>query len=528
VVLQPEGVVLKESDFEGPLGPGNPLAAVLRATREYMLAQRDFDPQAGEPYPMLLVRPEGIAAYYAAREAMKSWGADFGYELVDDEWRLAFPPSDTRLSEVVRQTLVTARESQARLIASAPREYGRHSKVVYRALPTGGFAKETVAADDSDYSSAAPSDSIGEDRGGGAAGGEGRGTGRGGTGYGGGGGYGGGTPGMSGKAPGEQVAGNGQGYSAGGAGGGNGSLGDGPALTGGGGVGPGGGMGGQAYGAGGGSPYVTPGQASGPGGVSGGSGYGGGGGYGGTGYGNGSATGASSGGVPGGAGGAGGSYGSAGGVSGGTSGAAGNAGGSVTMNGGQNGAASGSPTERPDGYVVGQPPREQTALPTQNETAQAGASRGYAMRPGEWQPTPEPPPSKPKDDKKDEEDKKREHRSKESLVERRGVDWALRDAARGSVGVTRPIRVECLPDQLIILSDNQSASNIAIPLGPRTLSSIDTFIAGVWERMGSWGMAGRGMYWKPLLQVHVGPGGEQRFADLTALLDGSGIAVERK
>jgi hypothetical protein len=41
-------------------------------------------------------------------------------------------------------------------------------------------------------------------------------------------------------------------------------------------------------------------------------------------------------------------------------------------------------------------------------------------------------------------------------------------------------------------------------------------------------MAGRGMYWKPLLQVHVGPGGEQRFADLTALLDGSGIAVERK
>ena len=31
VVLQPEGVRLSEADFEGPLGPGNPLAAALRA-----------------------------------------------------------------------------------------------------------------------------------------------------------------------------------------------------------------------------------------------------------------------------------------------------------------------------------------------------------------------------------------------------------------------------------------------------------------------------------------------------------------
>ena len=88
VVLQPEGIELTEADFEGPLGPGNPLAAALRAAREYLLAQRDFDPQAGEPYPMLLVRPEGINAYYAARAAMKSWGFDFGYELVDDDWKL--------------------------------------------------------------------------------------------------------------------------------------------------------------------------------------------------------------------------------------------------------------------------------------------------------------------------------------------------------------------------------------------------------------------------------------------------------
>ncbi len=74
VVVQPEGIRLTDPDFEEPLGPGNPLAMALRAAREYMLARHEFDPQAGEPYPLLLVRPEGINAYSAARAAMKSWG----------------------------------------------------------------------------------------------------------------------------------------------------------------------------------------------------------------------------------------------------------------------------------------------------------------------------------------------------------------------------------------------------------------------------------------------------------------------
>ena len=110
------------------MGPGNPLAAALRAAREQLLAQREFDPQAGEPYPLLLVRPEGIAAYYAAREAMKSWGCDFGYELVGDDWKLAYPPPNPRLIEVVRQAIGSARINQERLIAAAPREYPSHRR----------------------------------------------------------------------------------------------------------------------------------------------------------------------------------------------------------------------------------------------------------------------------------------------------------------------------------------------------------------------------------------------------------------
>src|SRR5690606_20735660 len=36
VILQPEGVRLEPRDFDGPLGPGNPLDASLRAIREYL------------------------------------------------------------------------------------------------------------------------------------------------------------------------------------------------------------------------------------------------------------------------------------------------------------------------------------------------------------------------------------------------------------------------------------------------------------------------------------------------------------
>jgi hypothetical protein len=65
-------------------------------------------------------------------------------------------------------------------------------------------------------------------------------------------------------------------------------------------------------------------------------------------------------------------------------------------------------------------------------------------------------------------------------------------------------------------------------LGPRTASSIDVLVSDVWEHIDAWGIAGRGMYWKPVLQMSVAPGAEQRFNDLSALLTGSGLAVVRK
>ncbi len=152
IILQPEGIVLRKDDFDGPMGPGNPLAAMLRAVREYLLDCRDFDPiKAGEPYPLLLVRQGSIGAYYAARSAMKSWGSEFGYELIGDDWRLEFPPPDLELAEAARRAVEAARRRRDRLAAAAPRHYTGRSPTRYRAsrihggiVPDGGLLDEVT------------------------------------------------------------------------------------------------------------------------------------------------------------------------------------------------------------------------------------------------------------------------------------------------------------------------------------------------------------------------------------------------
>ncbi|NQU23490.1 MAG: hypothetical protein HQ567_19595 [Candidatus Nealsonbacteria bacterium] len=138
VVLQPEGIVLRSEDFDEPLGPGNPLAAALRAIREYLLMHGGFDPQRDEePYPLLLVRPDGIHAYSVARQAMESWKSEFGYELIGEDWKLEFGASDPGIAAVAQQAVETARAHRERLAAIAPSLY-RKSRERPRFTVTAG------------------------------------------------------------------------------------------------------------------------------------------------------------------------------------------------------------------------------------------------------------------------------------------------------------------------------------------------------------------------------------------------------
>ena len=650
IILQPEGIILPATDFLEPLGPNNTLATALRAIREYWSQHSAVTPaQTGEPYPLLLVRPAGVKAYYAAREAMSGWGSEFGYELVGEDWDLKYPLADRALAEMLTQQVTVARLRQQALreslIAAAPQNSGASRRQKYRASPSGGIMREGGDDDDDEprsnrRTSAGPSDNRGAE--GSGSGGNGTGTGfanGGGSGFGSGpaasGGYGapsgvaggvpGGSPttasnGMPAGTPGGTMAGggvasgapsasggqrvfsagyptpngggppgvpgNGYGGAPGGSGTGpGGSLGNGPAggqangyasvqangyLGGQGnvyggtpGTGPAGGQGigytvgqgigytvgqgngypgGQANGANG---YPSGSPGNGPGGNFG-SVYGGTPGTGpaggqGTGYpvgqGNGAtgnpggaagtgtpgnvstAMGASPSGTPGSANPSGNGF--ANGSPGGPSGSAGN--GSGDTAGGASRQANDGTYTRLDAMDA-----RMREAPPASSTHSAAAGDGEVEPPrhfGQWEPT---PPAPPKDERDDKPKEQRVSSNAPKLADKRGIDWALHDRTRGAVPLARPIRVECYPDHVVILPEPGLPGGRMIPLGPRTEGDVDGFVKAILEQMEPWGIAGRHMYWKPILHFQVMPGAEPRYADFQRLLDGSGLAVERK
>jgi hypothetical protein len=139
IVLQPEGVILNDRDFDGPLGPGNPLDAALRATREY-LARTGGVERHGEPYPLLVVRSQGPRSYAAARAAIETWDDEFGYELIDDDLVLQYPPADPALKEAMQKAVDEARRRQEILRAAQPNRFGPGSIAGFQARPHhGGF-----------------------------------------------------------------------------------------------------------------------------------------------------------------------------------------------------------------------------------------------------------------------------------------------------------------------------------------------------------------------------------------------------
>jgi hypothetical protein len=118
LVVQPEGTEIPIELLRGPMGPGNPLAVALRTARSHWTKR---DSQATEPpYPLLIVRPEGINSYAAARAAMEGWDDQFGYELVPDAVDLEFGRADSELRGSLERAVAAALQRQSVLIAGMP------------------------------------------------------------------------------------------------------------------------------------------------------------------------------------------------------------------------------------------------------------------------------------------------------------------------------------------------------------------------------------------------------------------------
>ncbi|HEY1602916.1 MAG TPA: hypothetical protein VGG64_25145 [Pirellulales bacterium] len=668
IILQPENVELSPDDFAGPLGPGNPLAAGLRAAREYLIDYRGTrEGEPGEPYPLLLVRPDGIEMYYAARAGMTSWGSEFGYEFIDQDWKLEYRDPQPAMVESIRVAVQEARIRQRVLARAAPRYYAENKPAKwYRASSQGGIVQDSGPTDD-------------DVRGNGRYGGSGRSGGRGGYANRGGSGRG---PGSDGSTAG-RVGGSGRyGSGNGAARGSNGTTdssdgGDDVASVygaaasgtssypGGGkpGAGPGTGAVGVATGTGsGGSAASYDGGAT-AGSVQGGAGFGGaqsglaanntlgnglgngtgsggaagdgpslGGGTG-TGTGNSNVPGAApiavptgsqaglagvrAGGLPAGAGGggasgdmlggyvagnasgggaAGGSFdqranslggnGSAGGTGQAMPGAAANAlaqqansaAGTIgdSLAGGDSstgqlsapGAAGGQPGGQPGGGPGGSAGGNSGGSPgggpggkSNTQTGQAGAgqlggqpgggqsgqaSSGQPGSPGgqagmmsasasgnssssssssssaSGSPSMTNQPSMPNLTFGNQ-----GQTATSSMADSRGKNWGLPEEARHAVPIARPVRVECLPDKLILRSEQNPSQTQEIPLTARTEDSVEDLVSSVWKHVDNWGSAGRGMYWQPSLSVDVARGADGRYADLQTLLADSGLNVKQ-
>lgn len=159
VVVQPEGIELNSRDFAPPLGNGNPLAAVLRATREFWASHDQLSDK--EPYPLLVVRPGGIESYAAARMAMRDWDDEFGYELLSDDVKLSYPPKDIQLEHELQNAVELARQRKRSLILAAPGRFGRLENHAFSDGLFGGsgesFGDYVEASRDGRLSGGAPS-----------------------------------------------------------------------------------------------------------------------------------------------------------------------------------------------------------------------------------------------------------------------------------------------------------------------------------------------------------------------------------
>jgi len=384
VFLQPEGIRFSVEDFLGPLGPGNPLDAALRAIREELLARKEFDPLAeGEPYPLLIVRPDGIEAYYAARAAMTSWGTEFGYELIESDWNLTYPPRDPKLAEVVQQAVDLARRRQEFLVKAAPGKYGRAPRQ-YRAAPYVGGAVATGQGDTPSEDPMLAQWQARQRSGHTSTGQQMR-------------------AGDRGVASAEDTV-----------------IGDSPKSQ------------GNSGGPKDGTPRLPGERVS-----------------------------------------------------------AGSAGSRIASQPVGQATASDYQPLSPQ-QIVGNPG------PATGSTSANGsvgdATIGVTVRP---------------------------------LAEQRGRNWGLPAHEASAIPVTRPIRIDCFPDRLVLVPEKGLDGIRVVYLDPSPEKAVEDLVKAIGDYVESWGIAGRDMYWRPVLSVHVASGAQQQFQMLRILLKDSGLVVEQ-
>lgn len=121
VTLQPEGIEFPHEDLVAAKF-SSPMAAAARAVARYYEEHPEARAanEVGAPYPLLLVRPDGVAAYYRTRDALDSIGSDFGYQPIGADWPLEFDAPNPVLAQWVREEVLLARDERRGLAQIVP------------------------------------------------------------------------------------------------------------------------------------------------------------------------------------------------------------------------------------------------------------------------------------------------------------------------------------------------------------------------------------------------------------------------
>ncbi len=114
------------------------------------------------------------------------------------------------------------------------------------------------------------------------------------------------------------------------------------------------------------------------------------------------------------------------------------------------------------------------------------------------------------------------------MAHTRGSNWGLPEGGSAQSAATRPILVYCYPDRLVIPAERANLPPTQVKLGEKAQESMDEFVHGVWQHMKAWGPAGKGLYWRPTLLMDIQPGAANRYAEVKALLDDSGLDVHER
>jgi hypothetical protein len=114
----------------------------------------------------------------------------------------------------------------------------------------------------------------------------------------------------------------------------------------------------------------------------------------------------------------------------------------------------------------------------------------------------------------------------DAVAKRKGRNWAWAAGPARETAVVRTIRVACYQDRWIVLPEQYGTNQSdTIMLDVAMQSSAEQLAKVIADRVDRWGLALSGGYWKPVLEVEVIPGAEQRYEQLRRLLDGSGLEV---